>query len=218
MFTSFNIPRPLDEFCANSFDARVKFLILQEEKAPGTGRLHLQGYVEFTAPQRISAAQSILGLGDIHLERRRGTQSDAIRYCSKAETRVSGPFEYGERSPGQGSRTDIHGAIEALRSSGGNVGKLILSEHAVAYVKYHNGLEKLAAYIRVPWTKPRNTYVFWGPTGTGKSRRARSMDPEAYFWSPSANGSDYAMGKLKETRSVDDTTGGPPGIYVLICF
>jgi len=98
-FTSFQDAEPL-------FDPDfVAYLIYQRERCEETGRLHWQGYCECIRGQRIKTIQSFLGIPGGHVERRRGTQSEAIDYCQKEQTRVSAPVEKGQRkTAGAGTR------------------------------------------------------------------------------------------------------------------
>lgn len=75
----------------------VQYACGQVERCPRTGRLHLQLWVEFSQPVRFSRLARLRGLepGYGYAEPRRGTPEEATAYCSKEDTRVCGPFEYG---------------------------------------------------------------------------------------------------------------------------
>jgi len=76
----------------------VKYCVYQVEKCPKTNKLHYQGYLEFVGQKTWKWVHKYLvGLEKAHLEVRRGSQSDAIDYCKKSESRVSGPYEMGEK-------------------------------------------------------------------------------------------------------------------------
>lgn len=93
-----------DAFAAaeSSATGPIRYVCWQLERAPDTGRLHLQGYVEFFKPQRLRAAQQALRAPTAHLEKRRGTRDQARDYCRKEESRVQGPWEAGKWIGGQG--------------------------------------------------------------------------------------------------------------------
>ena len=61
----------------------------------------------------------------------------------------------------------------------------VAEEHFVPFIKYHKGFEKYMSLKRV---KERSwqtkTYVFWGPPGTGKTRRAHFLAGENAYWLP----------------------------------
>ena len=71
----------------------IKYYIFGRERAPNTGTLHLQGYVEFSRAMTYAAIKKALRDNTIHIEQRRGSQDQAIAYCRKEDQQ---PFEYGE--------------------------------------------------------------------------------------------------------------------------
>nr|WAE42253.1 MAG: replication associated protein [Cressdnaviricota sp.] len=109
VFTSFDENPP-------SFDG-ARYLIYQRERCATTARDHWQGYVEYFTPTSLPVAKSHLGQTRIHLEPRKGTQSQAIEYCRKEDTRVHAPVEYGLRGH-QGSRTDLDEMVELILQGG----------------------------------------------------------------------------------------------------
>lgn len=61
------------------------------EKGRKKQRLHLQGYARFNAPKSRQQLQDQMpGFWAL----RRGTHEQAIRYCTKEDTRVSGPYHH----------------------------------------------------------------------------------------------------------------------------
>lgn len=156
--------------------SKVNYLIFGRESAPDTGTLHLQGYVGFR--RRFTRIQVIGLVGQAHLEKAKGKPLQAANYCRKG-----GDYEeFGQCPIGQGARTDLVKACEAFVS--GRSLQDLTKEYPVEFVKYHRGLERL----RQLQTKPRNwiteVYVFWGDTGSGKTREAFSRAPGAYFKPP----------------------------------
>lgn len=154
---------------------RFRFLICQLEVAPTTGQLHWQGYVELTQPARIPQVKGWLGRPDAHLEARRGTQQQAIDYCSKVETRAHNDVDatrLGQPSGGQGERTDIAGAVALIRSGGGL--RAVLEDSPETFVKYHRGLTAAAELHAEESSQTIRTNlqvtVLIGPPGCGKTR------------------------------------------------
>lgn len=125
-------------------DWDVQYVIYQSEKGK-EGTPHYQGYLELARISRISALKKIHPTA--HWERRKGSQAQAIAYCSKQdETYVAGPWTKGEMAVNnQGRRTDLEQAAE-LAQTGGI--KRVAEEYPVAYVKYHKGLKSLALFSR----------------------------------------------------------------------
>jgi len=71
---------------------KARFVCGQRETCPETGRVHVQFYVEFTREKSVTAVKSLLGDDTCHLEKRRGTQAEAINYVTKEDTRQSPPI------------------------------------------------------------------------------------------------------------------------------
>lgn len=84
----------------------VSYLVFNIEEAPTTGRIHWQGYIELTKPMRIPGVKRTLYehwgnktlFNTANLKVRDGTQEQAIAYATKEDTRVAGPYEFGERA------------------------------------------------------------------------------------------------------------------------
>nr|ACC78686.1 replication protein [Gossypium darwinii symptomless alphasatellite] len=78
----------------------VSYACWQEEESPTTRRRHLQGYLQLKTKKSLSAVKSLFGNLNPHLEKQRARRTDEARdYCMKEETRVSGPFEFGDYCP-----------------------------------------------------------------------------------------------------------------------
>lgn len=162
-------------------EEKIRYLVWQEERCPDSNRLHLQGYVELTSPQRIAAVKRLLGGHEtMHLEERRGTRAEARAYARKEETRVTGPFELGEWSGGgQGTRTDWKNVFASIQA-GQNL-RQMAEENPALVVRNLNGLLSLRGMVYTPpdWTDMK-VIVFWGNTGVGKSRASRERFPGIY--------------------------------------
>lgn len=91
-------------------ESEITYIVFQQER--GTeGTDHIQGYVQFSRKRRMIAAKEILGVEWMHLEIARGNAQQNKDYCTKEETRVSGPFEYGVMT-GRGQRSDLRAIVE----------------------------------------------------------------------------------------------------------
>lgn len=102
-------------WCVTSFDLtlverlpvlvesrKLRYAACQVEKCPTTGREHLQAYIEFPAPRTLKSGKDVIGDVSAHFEVRRGSAEEARNYVRKEETRVRGPWEWGEFIGGQG--------------------------------------------------------------------------------------------------------------------
>nr|ALB26257.1 replication associated protein [Bhendi yellow vein mosaic virus-associated alphasatellite] len=96
-FTSSSAPELIPLF-ENSC---VSYACWQEEESPTTRRRHLQGYLQCKGQRTLKQGKALFGDLDPHLEKQRARKTDEARdYCMKEETRVSGPFEFGDYVPG----------------------------------------------------------------------------------------------------------------------
>lgn len=119
---------------------KIKGLIAQREIGNKCKRGHWQGYVEFVSRHSFKQIKKIFNDNTIHLERRRGTQKQAIDYCQKDDTRLTHipRIEYGEFKQ-QGARNDIIEFVNHIEEHGYNKAILAMPE---VYVKYHTGFDK----------------------------------------------------------------------------
>ena len=179
-------------YCFTSFDDdaptkgdKVRYLVYQYEKAPETGRMHWQGYAEFTTPLRISAAKRELGIDKCHLETRRGSREQAREYCmvkvykGKDKGVEAGPYEEGEwDGGGQGKRNDV--AIVAKMVKAGATERKIADAFPVTYMRMYRGIRELKNVTQVRRTWKTEVEVYYGPS---RNETVWEMYPDAYAWS-----------------------------------
>lgn len=175
---------------------KLRFVTFQREVGE-QGTPHFQGYVEFTETTRLTACKRLDPTA--HWEQRRGTQQEAIDYCNKADTRVAGPYTFGEAAQDrQGRRTDILEAVETLKRYGL---KRAREDHPEVWIKYHRGLRDIdLSSVRQTGEAP-SVYLLFGPPGCGKTRSF--YDIEGYdgchlicsggFWFDGYDGDDAVL-------------------------
>lgn len=159
--------------------SRIKYCIFQLEEAE-SGYLHLQGYLELDYKTTLNPVKKMFASNTVHLEVRRGTQAQAIEYCSKAETRKLGPWEYGEKS-NQGSRSDIRDAL-AVYKEGGRAA--VANEFPELYVRMHRGLEAHRTATLTGIREKPEVRIYIGPPGCGKTLSAYLESPNVYNVAP----------------------------------
>ncbi len=173
------------------------------------GTPHLQGYIVYRRQRRFTAISTEFDCHP-HLERRRGTHTQAKEYCSKEDTRVEGPWIFGsdEGIPeSQGQRTDL--AAVKRKLDGGVKLTTIADEHFGDFVRYNKSFRE---YKRLKAPKRRHlmeVIVLYGSTGTGKTRYAYDHWGNDLYSVPEAKGSgtywdDYDE---QETVLVDECYG-----------
>lgn len=148
---------------------KCSYMCYGVEICPETKKIHYQGYVEFN--EGISMAQIKKRFNDkqMHIETRRGSQSEAINYCMK-----DGDFhEHGKRSS-QGERTDLKVVASSLLDGSKTIEDIMI-EDPNTYCRYRNGLKDIAGLAVKKLTQKFRSVevnVLWGDAGSGKTREA----------------------------------------------
>lgn len=158
-----------------------------------SGTVHIQGYVSFQVAKKLAFMTK--HLPGAHFEVRRGTHQQAKNYCRKTEdvSHLDGPYEMGDDSDipnGPRERVDLN-EIKAKIDSGATMSTLwqenfgITSRYYKAFEQYFDIKSKHREFK--DGEKPK-VYIYWGPSGTGKSTKARKEFPNAYWLTkPSQN-------------------------------
>jgi len=173
-FTLFNAKLTRDEvlsfvMCCSGVD----YCIIGVEKCPSTGKVHYQGYLEFTNPTGMKIVKKILPTA--HVETCKGDQASNMKYCKK-----EGDWAEKGTPKTQGSREDLLD-IRRLALSDGmsavvNVGNMQQIRVAEIYLKYWEA----------PRTSAPEVYWYWGEPGSGKTRAAECASHasgERTWWS-----------------------------------
>ncbi len=168
------------------------------------GTLHIQCYIEFTNPCRLAAVRKLFPRA--HAEPRRGTPAEAFKYCTKNESRVR--VLYSTDAPkGPGARSDLHSVVEAIQN--GATLSDIANEFPTSIIKYSKGITKLRELLTVPRDSGEGIEVvlYWGDTGTGKSRKALEDNPGAYVMPLLDKNLWFHKYDLEETIIIDEFEG-----------
>jgi len=160
----------------NYGDSAQKWLLLlkdtcdwvlgQVEKCPTTGKLHIQGMAWSKTDIRWGY------LKDHHREKCH-SPLESIEYCSKEDTRVEGPFEYGTRPTWNVKGQKLKNA-DLIK---GDIKELIDTDR-VSLLSVKRILEARTIYANLKPIVPEDKVVkgYWhvGPPRTGKSTAART--------------------------------------------
>lgn len=155
-------------------DERIRYLRYQIERAPTTGKLHVQGFISFTSPRKFGVVKEIIG-NNPHVEFAKKVK-EAIDYCGKPETRVHGPWEHGKRPTGQGERTDLKKVWEDVKNRK-RVGEMLEENPECARYERQIKMMKFAVQENDSDRQQQGVkvYVFWGPTDLGKTYTALNL-------------------------------------------
>jgi len=162
---------------------KMEYLIFQEEQTKSE-KLHLQGYFRCSERLRWSALKKILDplMPGVHLRWARKPEIACIRYCSKKESRLKDPVEFGKKdvkAGQQGRRSDLEevaGALKAGKSYEETVKEF--PEHAL---KFSKGMKEVASvFAQEKWEYQERekliVVVLWGETDVGKTHRVRLQE------------------------------------------
>lgn len=197
----------------------LSYAVFQEEVCPETKREHLQAYIELTNRKSFNWVKDKFP-GD-HIERRKSRSNQPARdYCMKEDSRKQGcePVEIGTFVPqGQGKRNDIIALRDAVMS-GQDYKQLVDDDCLVqAVARYPRFVDKLQNIARPNRNFMTRCHVFWGNTGSGKSRRAHweagQICDEPYVKDPASVWWDGYQGE--SAVIIDDYRGNIPLAYML---
>ncbi len=169
----------------------LKYITFSEERGE-QGTVHLQGYAELT--RRYTANSLIINHPNLfaraHLERRNGSQAQAIHYvnkpvpnctcthCAECPEPIAAAVQYGDRRR-QGARKSSYKNIARAIQDGEKL-KDLQEEFPGLFLQ---NKEKINDYYikqlgQRNW--PMQVDIFYGKTGTGKSYMAHLQYPDAY--------------------------------------
>lgn len=152
----------------------------QLEQGEG-GFIHWQILVHFARKQSLRSVRSVYG--PFHAELSRSAAAED--YVWKEDTRVEGTqFELGVKPIRRNEPNDWDGIWESAKS--GNIDAI----PADVRIRCFFALRAIRSEFLVPVQREVEAWVFWGRSGTGKSRRAWEeagllgypKDPRSKFW------------------------------------
>lgn len=185
---------------AKAFPEQIRFACWQKEKCPETGREHFQAYIELSKKTTLTGVKKILPTA--HLEPSGGTARDNVVYCSKSETRIGEPNQWGvPMHPGE--RNDLL-AVQAAIDEGTSE-RQIAEGYFVPWVRYNRSFER---YRQLKAARRRfKTFVtlIVGPPGTGKSEKAWALAGSDAYVKPVGQWWDYYDGTTNVI--IDDFRG-----------
>ena len=168
------INNPGPGYSEYKFDSAISFAKWQLEEGE-LGTRHVQMYIELSEGAPLSQIQR--WFPGCHAERRRGTQTQAIEYVSKIETRIEGPWSYGQPKR-QGRRTDLEAIVRSV-DEGKSTYDIIQAD--AGNLQYINYIDKYRACIRPQGRDIDGVCWLYGATGSGKTRTANELLPDAYW-------------------------------------
>lgn len=171
-------------------DLAVVSAVFQMEQGEKSGYQHWQAFVRFKSQKRFATFKrqlSAAGLATAHIEPRRGSVAQAVAYCSKEETRLEGPYYFGDSidvKDRRGHRSDLDRLREMVLDDGMSVDEILLSDASVSAARYTQYLRDLVqARDRQHTAQFRHLEVvyLYGRPGVGKSRWAMQQYGDSVY-------------------------------------
>jgi hypothetical protein len=151
----------------------------------------------------MNSVKKALGDTSVHLERRIGSQQQAIAYVTKEDSRIEGTlYEEGIKKC-QGKRNDISEALEMLKE-GRTLNEII--DEIPHILRYDKHLERYKQRSIEPRNFETEVIVCIGPPGSGKTRHV--MEEENVWIMPEQTSSVWFDGyEGQEVALIDDFKG-----------
>lgn len=184
-------------------DKTVSFATGQFERAPTTGTLHFQGYVE--TPKKITLAGLKKILDKPCWDAAKGNAAQCINYCTKDDTRDpslngDGHWSVGESKQDQGKRHDLWDLKEAL-DRGEDYG---WTEQFPGMIKYFRGAHAYLQRKNRQRSEMTLLEFHYGKPGLGKTTCVQQKYPNAFWMSPGKWWDGY---QNQETVVLDEFNG-----------
>lgn len=180
VFITLNNPKEEDLKGLEDAEATSSFFAACEECGE-QGTRHLHVYVEWKHQRAWSKLKR--DNPRCRIEQAMGTRKQCVEYICKDDPDPYLPNGVGSDG-GQGKRTDIDEIIDGLLN--GDRIKDIAVKHPKSFIYHHKGMRALRAALLEPRDEVPEVLVYWGPTGSGKSRLAREVcgDEPRWTWTP----------------------------------
>nr|WAE42487.1 MAG: replication associated protein [Cressdnaviricota sp.] len=157
------------------------------------GTPHLQGYLELTTRMRMGAVKELIGIPEIHLELRKARAYQAADYCKK-----DGDFYEVGTEPPRPKKVDNKIRWREVLDKCIAGDWVWMVEHE-PYLWLMNEKRMRSHYKCSKSIDVLSNEWIYGPTGSGKSRDARTRYPDAYIkdasnhWWDGYNGEDVVI-------------------------
>ncbi len=155
----------------------ITYIVFQEEKAPITGTIHFQGYIEFNCSMRTTRIKNVIFNRSVHLSRV-DYPHKAIAYCKKSDTKVI-DGQTGEWGTAKAIKTWNGKLLDAI-NDGAKTEELIQS-FPEQFIKHGPNILKMKNLLIKPRRHAMEILIYYGKTGCGKSFTANEKYTDAYW-------------------------------------
>lgn len=149
----------------------IRYICWGKEIAPKTGRIHSQGWIQLYNPKSEDSCQKIFESKVLWIRRCFANEYKNDTYCKKDNNFTSfGKFV------SQGQRTDLEHVKKMIDEHKPMLE--VAGAHFGDFVRYHSGLNKYRELVLKNDTaryRPVDVSIYYGSTGTGKTRKAMEL-------------------------------------------
>jgi len=171
-----------------------KFFIGQEETG-ANGTPHFQCYAELVRKRRTQQVHALLSPHKVALLYAKGNRATNVAYCSKEDTRTGAQYQWfdEQRTKGRGGLKELDIVAQKVLEEG--VSADLIEDHKALWIRHGKGIQamahshkllKAAAAKKAYWKEQyerqlaglpiegqqqRECYLFFGPTGCGKTTK-----------------------------------------------
>lgn len=196
----------------------VNYICVGFEVGDEAGTEHLQGYLQLAKKRRGNKVQELLQC-KAHIELCKCDWAANYKYCSKTREKDNAPNEvfevYGVPSKkGQGRRTDLEEIRVKIQKGTSMLD--ISTEHFGDYIRYHRGFVNYQFLCQEPRDFVTECHIYWGETGTGKTRKAYELAKPDVWFSNSSKLQWFDGYCGQENVIIDEFTGSTCDIKVLL--
>lgn len=142
------------------------------------------------------------------MEKAKGSRIQCIEYCSKEESRVEGPYTYGNMELHPGKRNDLLDIKEAIKDGSSELE--IADEYFGQWVRYRKSFGQYRTLLATPRNSKTKLIIFWGKAGTGKTRKVYDDNQDVYDLPRPNGGSVWFDNFHHDVLLLDDFYGWIP--------
>lgn len=181
------------------------------ETCPTTGRVHIQGYIEFKNAVYLSGAQKRIGDKVCHCAPRyeKSTAAQAAEYCKK-----DGDYFENGTITNQGARTDLKTIKDNILNHKSNIRDMLENDTIINHQQLRFA-ESLQKYVRPQKREPPQVFWFYGDTGTGKTRFVYDNEDDIFRVEP---GFEWYDGYIGQEAVLFDELRGEIKLSTLLCI
>lgn len=137
---------------------------------------HYQCYFQWKKAYTLGMCKKVLPTA--HWEAAKGTCEENYTYCTKADTCIAGPWEFGTRKTLGGKRSDLADLYKLAKE--GVSPKVAAEEMPSTYLRYHKAYAHIQSMYKPPDVDEVGVILVLGPMRTGKTTAIRKNFPDCW--------------------------------------